>query len=415
MSVKQCLIVGGGITGCISAIVLAKRGHSVTLCESTAHLGGVLRDHQVQGKTWFSNCQYLSVSERWLDLLPDSLQQTLYQFDHQYGSISEFHGSKVVAQDLAVPIFAKGTYDEDSFAHTLDNSTLTSRLNFYPDRISQHLQSWAERSGVDPGVISGKNAMALQFGRIHLADQDELVVKLKQHEAYDDTLALPLRSREPGNTVQAALPRQGYNVFFDALERYLCSLGITVLKSTPVKIKSSKAGVSFWTRAQQLDPFSAVVWASNPNALLAGLNRPVLNNICGKSQTHYFDIQDHDVSTDPRYIQIFSDRTPVNRLYYYSLAGDLKLTVECFETTLSTAEITIHATRLLKDFGMNVTLDWQGARNEKRYVFYTEDDKATLDSLISSQPIPDCKLIDSGWLDFGRDAKINRIFSQLAA
>ena len=121
------------------------------------------------------------------------------------------------------------------------------------------------------------------------------------------------------------------------------------------------------------------------------------------------------MSTDPRYIQIFSDRTPVNRLYYYSLAGDLKLTVECFETTLSTAEITIHATRLLKDFGMNVTLDWQGARNEKRYVFYTEDDKATLDSLISSQPIPDCKLIDSGWLDFGRDAKINRIFSQLAA
>ncbi len=43
---KRVLVAGGGIAGVVAAHVAARRGHDVTLCEATGHLGGILRTEQ---------------------------------------------------------------------------------------------------------------------------------------------------------------------------------------------------------------------------------------------------------------------------------------------------------------------------------------------------------------------------------
>ena len=37
-------IIGGGITGCASALLLARLGHKVTLFEKSGTLGGAIKD-----------------------------------------------------------------------------------------------------------------------------------------------------------------------------------------------------------------------------------------------------------------------------------------------------------------------------------------------------------------------------------
>lgn len=409
----ESLIIGGGITGCVSALILASQGHSVTLCEASSQLGGILKDQLVDGDTFFSCCQYLSFSESWFRILPSAVTDSLHCFEHRYGSVSEFEGSRVVSHDVAVPVFVRPTHDISGFSMELDNRTLASRFSFYPDALSDSLTTWASRYGIDPGAVCGENAKALQMARIYLADEDVAVAQLKQNVDFDSVLALPFRLRSPDKRVSAALPATGFDGFFAHLERCLEDLGVHILKNSPVKLKQTGTEVSFFARRREFPAVSRLVWAANPNPLLCGLGLPPLNNVYANSVTHFYRTACAAVFVDPFYIQVFSDQSDINRLYLYGMGSDVRLTVECFSGSDSVEDITREAQRILADFGFDLKIKWSSSRKERRYIFFTDSDRATMGDLLCATRIRDCTVVDAGWLDFGRDAKINRIVSQL--
>lgn len=411
----NCLIVGGGITGCISAILLAEQGVTVTLCESSPNLGGILRDHVDSGQRFFTSCQYLSVSEPWFKLLPPGIRQEFADFEHIYGSVTEFEQHSIATQSMAMPVFAKEVSRLEEFSAHLDNGTLCSRLSFYPEFLERSLCGWVRRYGIDPETVSGENAAALQMSRVHLANQDAAVASLKQQATYDALLALPFKKRHPEQSVRAALPVRGFDSFFALLEGYMVSREIEVCKSRPIKLRKNGANVEFWSRSERLKDFDSVIWACNPNPLLKGLDFPALNNIYGKSETHFYELDSKDGSVDTCYYQVFSDQTDINRLFTYSVAGQPRLSVECFVGNSDKDQISDDARRLLLKLGHDLAIAWQSSRKDRRYIFYSDCDKTILSQLTNNQPHNNCRIIDAGWLEFGRDAKINLIMAQLGS
>ena len=62
---KNIVIVGGGITGCITALILRKKGHHVRIYENKPKIGGILRDYTDEGNVFFQGCQYLNLNNNW--------------------------------------------------------------------------------------------------------------------------------------------------------------------------------------------------------------------------------------------------------------------------------------------------------------------------------------------------------------
>ena len=50
---KKIAIIGGGITGCVSAIYYAKLGHKVEIYEKEKNLGGVINDLESNNTFFF--------------------------------------------------------------------------------------------------------------------------------------------------------------------------------------------------------------------------------------------------------------------------------------------------------------------------------------------------------------------------
>jgi len=410
---ERCLVVGGGLTGCVSALLLAERGATVTLCESAAQLGGVLRDHVNAGERYFASCQYLSVAEPWFQRLPAAVRRLCVEFEHTYGSVTEFREHAVATRDMAMPVFPPEAFALDELAPTLDNGTLHSRLAFYPASVGQSLRDWAARHGIDPGAVCGENAIALQMSRVHPAGQDHAVAAFKRHPASDAMLALPLKRRLPGRSVRAALPANGFDAFFDTLEQSMILEGIRIRKGTPVKLHGRGAGIDFLSRSERLGEVDTVVWASNPNPLLKGLGLQSLGNVHARSQTHLYDLGSAGTSWGTEYYQVFSDRTDVNRLFTYTLGGRARMTVECLADGRDPRRISDDAGRLLRQFGHPDLIHWRCQRRDKRYIFHSDSDRAVLSGLADGRLADNCRIIDAGWLEYGRDAKINRIADQL--
>ena len=50
---KKLGVIGGGITGCITALHAAKKGYEVTLFEKDKILGGILKDTKLNEDIFF--------------------------------------------------------------------------------------------------------------------------------------------------------------------------------------------------------------------------------------------------------------------------------------------------------------------------------------------------------------------------
>ncbi len=407
------LIVGGGVTGCIAAMLLAKKNISVTLCEATSTLGGILKDQAFDDDYFFSSCQYFSPSAKWFELLPAELGKHLYTFPHQYGSYTEFKNSHVTSEDFAIPVFDNNFVNFNEFSRTLDNETLFSRLSIYPDNISTALCKWVTNYGIDPRTVCGENSLALQIARIHALGGDDQIAEMKKKSHFDDVLALSHKKMNPNQVISGALPFNGYDVFFTQFRDTLVNMGVNVLTNTPVKARKHREKLEFLSRSEVLGSFSSVIWAANPVPLITCLGLPKLDNFYGKSETHFFSIPTLSIVDEPRYYQVFSDQSPINRVYLYSLLSKSMLTVECFSGETDKDKVKEYTEKILLKYGFNNKLEWRGLRKDKRYIFFSPKDKQILQSLTLNEHSKNCEIIDAGWLDYGRDAKIERIISQI--
>jgi len=413
--VRKVLIVGGGVTGCISAISLVKKGFSVTLCEAKPELGGVLQDAVFDNNYFFSGCQYLSNTESWFnECLTSEIKSKLNTFCHLYGSITDFNGSKVKTEDFAMPVFDGSKVSLNGLSEKLINESLLSRLSVYPEYISSALEGFSRKWAIDPGQVCAENALALQIFRVNITDRNSEIEQLKRKKDYDDVLALSHKKRKTKLGITAALPKYGYDTFFMQLEEYMLELGVDVYKKTPIKVEKNELnGIHFKSRLLTFDDYDSVIWSANPNILLKGLDYPKLDNIYGDCESHFFDVNESSHTViEPRYYQVFSDKTLITRVFIYSIKDKLKVTVECMGSNHNKVIIEKETQEIISEFNFSLKLNWKGSKKEKRYIFYSHEDRAILKNLVSSCGASRTKIIDAAWLDYGRDVKISKILSQ---
>ena len=109
---KNIAIVGGGITGCITALILRKKGHHVKIYEGKPKIGGILNDYQDGGNVFFQGCQYLNLNNDWFEECYEFLKNDLDIFDHTYGSYVEIKDKKLFSSEFACPVFENINLDQ---------------------------------------------------------------------------------------------------------------------------------------------------------------------------------------------------------------------------------------------------------------------------------------------------------------
>lgn len=397
-------IVGGGITGCISAIRLAQQGCDVHLFEASTHLGGVLRDIQNQGRTYFNGCQYLNVGAAWLTDIRKELNVDFADFPHTYSSITQLFGDTTIHNDFAQPVI--NAKPQMHIAQDYSES-LTSRIlsyGCYGPPILEWLNGWGS---IDD--LHANSAFGMQVPRIFFCEDIEhtLAIKSSSPEC-DQLLGVPRSLLQPDSPIaQASLPVLGFNVFFEEVERLMNQLGVSVHKSTPITPKRGSDGtIEFQCRGNTLSE-AWFNWCGNPTPLLIAADVGKLDSPCSRMYCMTADIlSKQDIGF--RYYQVFSNTSNIVRIFHYELSGAAKITVEGFwrgsENQSFEHCVVSDAMKYLSEVGLEVQLENVQIALQKRYVNFTQTDLAKIE-LFNNQ-CANQHILPGAWHIYGRDAKI---------
>ena len=103
---KKVVVVGGGITGCISALYLSEKGYKVQLFESSSNLAGVMKDFKINDDVYFNGPHYLSTDSEWIKKLLRyrSISKIIRKINYHYASFNDLFGKEIFKEHFAHPI-----------------------------------------------------------------------------------------------------------------------------------------------------------------------------------------------------------------------------------------------------------------------------------------------------------------------
>lgn len=340
----RVLVVGGGFTGCLTALRLASAGVEVHLVESQRQLGGVLRDEEAVGRHWQRGCQYADADAVWRSLLDEQVLAQLEDVPHSMGSLTVDDGDMLVANDLAVPTLRgalpTGVRDAGSDAvgqGELSTHTLASRFAEY-GAWAPRLAAFAARTGFEPGMLSERAAFGLQMSRVAAADvSPEAVLAARSDSVWADTHLAVSRAARGLPMARALVPRAGWSAFFDALHQQLIVRGVSVSLGRAVRVSAADGRLTVTapgdSEARQRE--ATVVWAANPVPLYTTWARaqsarslPRLDNLAMHAVHVHADVTAWQGPV-PHYVQCFAPDSPLLRVYVYHHGGRLQACLEC--------------------------------------------------------------------------------------
>ena len=94
---KKIAIVGGGISGCLTAIHYSNLGHNVEIFEKDNFLGGIMKDLETKNDFYFNGPNYFEADSWWIkELKKDKLFKNLFcNFKLKYGSYNDLFNTKI--------------------------------------------------------------------------------------------------------------------------------------------------------------------------------------------------------------------------------------------------------------------------------------------------------------------------------
>lgn len=401
-------VVGGGISGCATALALLNRQHEVTIHESGETLGGVLRELCTAEGRYFQGCQYFNPGSELTDLLQTLDGIELQAFPHRYGSWNDLFGEIVVHHDFAQPVVPGR---RESIACGVGPAThAAERLAAYEPQVADALQRWAGRLG-PLDSLDAENCTPMQLGRVFYRDAVEAVRRAKANNtAANQRLGLPRSAFEPPLDVQrAALPVGGFDRLFRQLEAGLRARGAHILRRSPVKPVNDADEPAFLVRGE---PLAAdwVVWCANPTPLLLNLSgeridAPVLRcfNLIGTL--------DGTPPAEPVYYQTFGRDHPLLRVFAYHLDGVARLTVEGLDEGWSLDRLVATANRVMHDVGWDARIRHAALVPQSRYTLLTLHDKQCFERFAARAPR--LRVVPGGWQHYGRDARLHDILGAI--
>ena len=413
-STRTAAVVGGGITGCATALELTRLGFQVTLYEAKPLLGGILRDLESDGCWYFNGCQYLRTEQAWHKALPDALQDNLYRFDHYYGAYTDLGFGPVSHEDFEAPVFdapPDGMADPDTYRVC---ASLADRMRCYPSAIGEAVLGWLRHLGADPEVIDAGNAYNVQLGRLYLRGGDKEIEALKTGSPVaDDLLGLPRTVRGEGRPI-GSLPLNGYNAFFGVFENILIEAGVAIRTGQPVVPRFEDDTAILRLRGETLWP-DLIVWAANPTPVIAAAGLGRLDDPFVDITVSAGCISGPGLPADPHYVQVYSTDSPVTRIFIYPRDGGHCVTVEHMPDGRSLPDLQAHVQEICRSFYGDVRIEIAVQQPQRRHIFFSPADRARFDAFRELCTTRYVNFVDGAWESYARDPKINRIISTLRA
>lgn len=406
MSKRHITIVGGGVTGMVSAALLVRQGHKVDLYETSDKLGGVLKDIHIDGEWYYNNCQYLPETSFWQEKL--NLNKNLNSFPDTYSSYTRLDEDvdPVIFDDFAQPVFlGRHEFEEQK---DIPNEAI-GYLNLYGE-FAEKLIKWSAPLNSQEN-LHRSCLDHMQCDRIFLPDMTSELKSLKESSVvYDQMFGIPRSIRTPeAQPPLACLPPNGYDPWLKSLEEMIRDEGVNCQLNSPVTAFSKQSDeVKFRIYANELET-DVVVWCCNPTALIHACSKHILEAKAIQTTSLFGELT--KVTTDnftaPKYWQIFDRDMNLLRFYIWKDRERVAFTAEA--TRASSEKIKKDIDTFLKHVFPNAKAQIKGHVNQERWVNTTLTDFEVITKL--KHKMLEKGIVQGAWEAYGRVAKINEIVS----
>lgn len=411
-------IVGGGITGCITALACREAGYDCTLYEMSGTLGGVMADLDFRGRKYFNGCHYFDRGTPWFEALLKLMDFPFEDFAHEYGAITALENRVRVEHDYAQPAFACPAPAEvagDPVPETLsDKISVADRLQLLGPDLAKLLLDWAAPFG-DLSSFHVSTARVMQLHRFYFPNDLAFVRQRKlADQCADDIFGIPRRIMSPDDPISvASLPATSYDDFFQKLRALLEAKGAVIVEGTPVVPKRVGSEEIEFIAGRETIVADKVVWCCNPTGLFLRLGLGRLDAPVTRMYVMVADLEGCNLDV-PKYYHSFSLTNPIIRLYVYDPANP-KLVVEAFDIKDQAEddlrEPTRHAEEWLGAIGLDAKIKPVGLKKQRRYQFFTINDAERF--LEFDRRYGGGRIVSGRWGCYSRDEKIAEILKEL--
>ena len=281
-------IIGGGISGCIAALLLSKLGHEVTLFEKKDTLGGTIGDINVGEENFLNGPQYFDNNSNWLKEIKKIkiFKNCFYNFCGSYKfnkknmnvfkSYNDLFDNELTNDLFAQPITNKKFIKLNNFKK---NVLLKYRLNSYQPNVRKPVEDWCQNFSKKYNSLHESCSEVLSVTRILFLKDQKLIKKLKKNDKNaNKLLGLPIIAKED----KFCIPKNGYNDFFYNLKKIL-KKNVKIRFNSKIKIfKNNDGSVKLFNNSELISS-DKIIWAGNPIPLLNNLgygnfDNPVVMN-----------------------------------------------------------------------------------------------------------------------------------------
>jgi monoamine oxidase len=410
-------IIGGGISGCISALLLSKLGHKITLFEKKEVLGGTMTDIKKIDEIFFNGPNYFDNNSQWFKYIKKSkfFKNYFYDFNYSYmfkkkqmnvfKSYIDLFDEKIVSDLFAQPVVNK-KYIELKNKKIVN--LLKDRLGLYQNNIRKPIEKWCKNFSSHYDTLHESCSAVLGVTRVMFAKNQDLTKKLKSSdENADKLLGLPMILPKQ----KFSIPKNGYNNFFYNLEKILRKK-IKIKFNAKIKvIKESNGLINLYDKTELINT-DKIVWAANPITLLSQLGYRNFDNPIMRAKVYVANIKFRkNYGSQNFYIQVYSKETNIFRIYIYKLKNKFKIAIETFIKNKFEQLDKVLLIKILKKFEIEIDiLDTFIEKKEIRHNLITKSDYDRF--LMFEKKYKNKKIIGGGWHLFGREKKIDYIMSK---
>ena len=400
---KKIVIVGGGITGCVSAIYCAQLGFKVEIYEKKNSLGGVISDIEQENDFFFNGPQYYNEKSPWLRKLRKNkvFKDLFYNFNLKYGSYNDLFNKSVSSKNFAQ------IQTDVRFRHIKKKKTTyyKDRINCYQKDISNPIIEWSEKYCKNYKILHSSCSSLMNTGRVFFFNDKIKIKNLKKINSYaDELLGIPDKKFQDQKFFFSKLFN---NFFFRKLENFLKSKKIIINFNSTIKLNNQNLKLKFYQNNKQIQ--SNYFYGVQTVPLIKASGFGLLDNPTVNVLILSMNIDLEKSLSDNLYLQIFSKKNNLFRIFIYKINNQTKLSLEViFVKNLDVEKEINFAIKILKKHNIFVKKYWFiFKKKEIRHMLFSVQDLKKFEKFEKSKISN--KILSGAWQLVGREKKINYI------
>ena len=409
MKKKTFAIIGAGLSGCTAALYLKKKGHRVTIYEKGDSLGGVAKDLIFNNKIYYNGPNYLSPKSLLIKLIEKEsfFEKIIQKQNISYGSYTDIFGNLIVSREFAHPITTKRYNQPKNLAKP---KNLLERINIYPKTIVKDLSTWCTKFENKVIDLHQNCSHQMGFGRIYFKNQEKKILDLKKkNKILNEILGLPNYK----NADKIFVPINGFNNFFEVIKKHFKKKGIKIKFSSKVKIfKNGKR--FFFTNLKKKINADYFIIASSPVPLINRLDIGKLDNPIVKYDVITCDLNKHSKKIKNFYIQVFSKKSNIFRIYLFNIFKKNKIVIEVLKnkSSINLNDEIDFSQKILSKFNIDYRINrkFNISKQIRHFLFTAKDYKKFMKFEKVSGNL---KIIGGGWYLLGSKLKMDYIKKEI--